>query len=218
MATEVDAASATLDWLEGRYGVMHSRDVMRLVSRITKRLSSSVYKTALETELKGNSPDRYGENFPWQVFVLNSTEPFAGSLGGGMIILTKGLLLRTGTEAELASIIAHEMSHQILGHTREALSESDLSTSGPQFAFSLEQELDADRLGLKLLQVSRYFLADAAHALTIVYRPLDEVVATNEPNWLPIRLANLHQYTRELENGLPATQSTREFNRVRKSL
>lgn len=222
---EVDASTATLEWLDKRHGLVRKPALQALLRKITKRLSSSLHGQATEPsfELGTDSlPARETigyKNYPWHVLVINSKAPNAFSLGAGVIVLTKGMIRETRTEAELASVIAHEMAHQLLGHTQAALKNSlEESHDAPHAVFSLEDEIEADRVGLKLLDVGRYDVRHAVFALSIAYRSLDEFVATHDPTWLHQRLARMHQELGNFRSTYPATASSREFNKVRRHL
>ncbi|MDO8414126.1 MAG: M48 family metalloprotease [Gallionellaceae bacterium] len=67
---------------------------------------------ALQTE----RPD-----LPWQFAVLDDKGINAFAAPGGYIFITKGLLLRMKTEAELAGVLAHEISHVLKKHHLQAI-------------------------------------------------------------------------------------------------
>ncbi len=54
--------------------------------------------------------------FSYRVFILNSPQPNAMALPGGVILVTRGLLATLQTEAELMAVLAHELGHVELGH------------------------------------------------------------------------------------------------------
>ena len=217
---EIESSQATKNWLQQNYGFVQNKQSTRLINRIKSRLADTLHRAALEQELNRiNSIP--AKNLPWQVHVLDAQERNAFSLGAGVIVITKGLFRSTGSEAELASVIAHEMAHQLLGHTKSAL--SNTRSDAPQASFSVEQEIEADSLGLKMLLVARY---DPRHALTAmsmqhsqsIYRPFANSFAAIPPKWLRKRMANLKKELQEVKNFLPATQNTREFMRVQRKL
>ncbi len=230
---EVDASMATLNWLNQEFGLAENADLNHLLSGVTKRLADGIYGFALEREI-GQARAKDFRSYPWQVFVIRNPSPNAFSLGAGAIVLTTGLLAEIHSEAELASIISHEMSHHILGHTTQAISRMRLSTAqAPEFTFSLNDEVDADTLGLKLLFVARYDPRHATQALTIPYRPLRENVshergvysragynsvsyygASVPPDWLRERMANIQHCLEEYPVYVPATQNSRDFYRA----
>lgn len=211
---EIDASIATTRWLDAKFGVVNNRDVGQLLNRVTDRLQGAVYGAALETELDRGVARDYS-NFRWQVFVLKAREPNAFSAGGGVIFVTSGMFVYGSSEAELAAVISHEMAHQLLGHIKDALDEDGFSPDGPHYTTSLDNELEADRLGVRILRAAHYDPRAAVSALTIPYRLSGRNVSEGNKAWIDARTARLHQQIGEMGNFLPATESSREYNRVR---
>lgn len=67
---------------------------------------------ALQTE----RPD-----LPWQFGVLNDDDVNAFAAPGGRVFITKGLLMNMHNEAELAGVLAHEISHVLRKHHLKAI-------------------------------------------------------------------------------------------------
>lgn len=61
------------------------------------------------------------KTFDYQVFLWNSSIPNAFALPGGIIVVTDGLLEIMETEAQLVSVLAHEMGHIEKGHCLDAV-------------------------------------------------------------------------------------------------
>lgn len=57
----------------------------------------------------------------WTIFILDSNEINAFATSGGHILITRGLLKCADSEDALAAVIAHEISHVVLGHSIKAL-------------------------------------------------------------------------------------------------
>lgn len=57
----------------------------------------------------------------WRFGLLDSMDVNAFAAPGGYVFLTKGLLLRMGSEAELAGVLAHEVSHVVKKHHLQAV-------------------------------------------------------------------------------------------------
>ncbi len=207
---------ASSQWLEEEYGLIGNSDSERLLKRIVSRLNESIPSSGISRD------PQFFASVPWQVQILSTNDPNALSTGAGTIYVTKGLFRILQNESQLAAIIAHEMSHQILGHTVSALDEQRSSTKDtapqPAFAFSLERELEADNASLRLLRAARYDLGAALDALAIGYRPVQRLVAGEDRNWLDIRMTNLKQALAFSYDFQPATQNSREFNKVRVAL
>ena len=214
-----EASYATTEWLYKQYGFINSRETSAFTSRVTARLANAISETALKPYLSSTETEEF-RNFPWQVFLVNSGEPNAFSVGGGAIFVTAGLLEACQSEAELAAIISHEMAHQLLGHPQLALERGDVGAETPQYSFNLDEELSADTLGLRILTVARYDGRHALGSLMLARRFHDRQIGTDagEVNWLESRSANLEQELQTIGVQLPATETTREFARVKEYL
>lgn len=57
----------------------------------------------------------------WRFGLLDSMDVNAFAAPGGYVFVTKGLLLRMGSEAELAGVLAHEIGHVVKKHHLEAV-------------------------------------------------------------------------------------------------
>lgn len=113
------------------------------------------------------------------VTVLNSPAVNAFALPGGYVYVTRGLLALANTEAELASVIGHEIAHVTLRHGRERQNRAigatllgavlgiavgndlvnqifNIGASGYLASYSREQESEADREGLGYLVRAGY--------------------------------------------------------------
>jgi len=105
----------------------------------------------------------------WQIVVFRSRKPEAYAIGDGRLYISDGSVRECATESELAAIIAHEMSHQLLDH----FCSGNRSRGQPQLLGSIslqidpDKELEADRFGLELIARSGY---DPRAALSVVRR------------------------------------------------
>lgn len=118
-------------------------------------------------------------NFPhYQLHRLDSPEINAIAIIGGNLVTTDGLInLKDTSDDELAGMLAHEIAHVELGHTRDAyyrenrtkVVKAALSILGrrtgsaaqvvehlAKLGVSRESELEADRHAIQLLSRSRY--------------------------------------------------------------
>lgn len=113
-------------------------------------------------------------DLPWRFGVLEAPQVNAFAVPGGTIFVTRGLVLRMRSEAELAGVLAHEIAHVLKKHhlkaiqkgaqaelAGEALSiamrDSNSAARGKLVRFGTEMyargldksdELEADRLGV----------------------------------------------------------------------
>lgn len=60
-------------------------------------------------------------NLPWQFGVLDAPQLNAFATPGGFVFLTRGLVQRMRSEAELAGVLAHEIAHVVKKHHLKAI-------------------------------------------------------------------------------------------------
>jgi len=63
-------------------------------------------------------------NLPWQFGVLDAPEVNAFAVPGGTVFVTKGLVQHMQSEAQLAGVLAHEISHVLRKHHLKAIQKS----------------------------------------------------------------------------------------------
>ena len=66
-------------------------------------------------------------NLPWTFRAVDDPTPNAFALPGGYIFITRGLLDLMGNEAELASVIGHEIGHVTARHSVQQMSQQQLA-------------------------------------------------------------------------------------------
>jgi predicted Zn-dependent protease len=69
-------------------------------------------------------------NLPWEFHVVNDAAVNAFAIPGGFIYVTRGLLAHMNTEAELASVLGHEIGHVTARHSVQQISKAQLATLG----------------------------------------------------------------------------------------
>lgn len=123
-----------------------------------------------------------------RVYVIRQAGFNASMAPNGSMRVWTGLLLRSENEAQLAFVLGHEMGHYLKRHTlqrwRDARAKSDagvffsvagalagipfagdlaqLALIGSIYAFSRDQEREADRIGFELVAAAGYDPAEAA--------------------------------------------------------
>ncbi len=154
---------------------------------------SDVISSGAEHDLVGRVAERLaratGEaarDFQWQVSLVRSPQANAFCLPGGKIVVYTGILPYTKTEAALAAVMGHEMSHAVARHGSQRLLRTSLAQTflaganfsmgnmdpqqrqmimgalgaGAQYGvllpFSREHETEADELGLIFMARAGY--------------------------------------------------------------
>jgi beta-barrel assembly-enhancing protease len=88
---------------------------------------TNTYLTRIITRLSTQAP---GTKYPYTIKAVNATDINAFALPGGPMYVYRGLITSSRNEAELASVLAHEMSHVILRHGTEQASKAYLGQAG----------------------------------------------------------------------------------------
>jgi predicted Zn-dependent protease len=114
-------------------------------------------------------------NIPYSFEIVDNPQVNAFATMGGFIYLHTGLLQTASNEAELASVIGHEIGHVVAKHSQQqmqqqALTQGLLSAAGLQrtqvvqlgvtlalnLPHSRQDEYEADGLGLEMLKAAGY--------------------------------------------------------------
>ncbi|SMQ86303.1 Putative Zn-dependent protease [Devosia lucknowensis] len=158
-------------------GVYEDRPAEIMVARIVGRLLAAA-----------NQP-----NAKFQVTILDTSEVNAFALPGGYIYVTRGILALASDTSELAAVLAHEIAHVTLRHARARTDRTrqtqivdrvitgifggDTSTDATAnrtreqlAAFSQNQELDADKEGIKFAGKAGFDPQAAARFLGVMSR------------------------------------------------
>jgi beta-barrel assembly-enhancing protease len=85
----------------------------------------NAYVTELGSRLAGFAP---GKKFPYQFHIVDSKEVNSFALPGGQIFIYRGAIEEASNEAQLAGILAHEISHVALRHGTNQATRAQMST------------------------------------------------------------------------------------------
>lgn len=69
-------------------------------------------------------------NLPWEFHVVDDAAVNAFAIPGGFIYVTRGLMSSINTEAELATVLGHEIAHVTNRHSVQQISKSQLAQLG----------------------------------------------------------------------------------------
>lgn len=151
-----------------------------LVNKVGSRLATAVSKYLAQIGQSDLIKD-----YQWEFNLVNSSEVNAWCLPGGKIVVYTGILPYTQDEGGLAVVLAHEISHAVLKHGKERMSEqlviqyggvalSYLLSSKPAetqqlfntvynvssnlgiLAYSRKHEYEADEYGLYFMAMATY--------------------------------------------------------------
>ncbi len=120
----------------------------------------------------------------------------AFALPGGKIFVNAGAILDTHSEAELAGLLAHELSHAVLSHGFQIATRSNLSSSIAQYlpygglinnvflsGYSRNMERQADIVGTQILAASDY-AADGVYNVMVTLNEQAQASGRNVPTWI----------------------------------
>ncbi|EXC20881.1 Mitochondrial metalloendopeptidase OMA1 [Morus notabilis] len=116
------------------------------------------------------------EGLNWEVLVVNEPVVNAFCLPGGKIVVFTGLLEHFRTDAEIATILGHEVAHAVARHAAEGMTKNlwfailqlvlyqfvmpdivnTMSTLFLRLPFSRRMEMEADYIGLLLIASAGY--------------------------------------------------------------
>jgi predicted Zn-dependent protease len=152
-----------------------------MVRRIGTRLASAVERSYRQGGISGKL-----EGYKWEFNLVNNKEANAWAMPGGKVVVYSGLLPITQNEAALANVLGHEISHAIFQHGNERMSQGLVqqlggtalsvalatkpaatqnifmqaygigSAVGVMLPFSRNQELEADRYGMRWAAMAGY--------------------------------------------------------------
>ncbi|QLQ13808.1 MAG: M48 family metallopeptidase [Brevundimonas sp.] len=160
----------------------------------------------------------------WDYALFTSDSPNAFVLPSGKISVTTGLLALVQNDDQLATVIGHEMAHSVAQHAAERYSQNAIASIGLQVAsglagdygravgsfgglaahgvllpYSRRDELEADRLGVDLMQRAGFRPLESA----ALWRLMAAQRQTNVPQFASThpsdltRIAALEAYIRE---------------------
>jgi hypothetical protein len=119
------------------YPVVSNEFLQGYIRRIGQRLAAT--------------PEAVQSTFPFEFTLLNVPVVNAFALPGGPMFVFTGLVKSTASEAQLAGVMAHEMSHVILRHGTHELSKKQATGFGAALAAALGTAALGNQAGLAQL-------------------------------------------------------------------
>ncbi|XP_045813116.1 uncharacterized protein LOC123907070 [Trifolium pratense] len=136
-----------------------------------------VQKSRKKGEKRGSKPyTLHLDQFNWEILVVNEPVVNAFCLPGGKIVVFTGLLEHFRSDAEIATIIGHEVAHAVARHSAEGITKNlwffilqlilyqfvtpdvvhTMSSLFLRLPFSRRMEIEADYIGLLLIASAGY--------------------------------------------------------------
>jgi hypothetical protein len=107
------------------------------------------YVGDLGRRLVGALPDELSHSeFHFSFEVLNRSDPATLALPGGSILVTRGAIDSAKSEAELAGLLAHELSHVVLRHATAQISVTESYITNSMNGRALASIVDDRRAGI----------------------------------------------------------------------
>lgn len=147
-------------------------------------------------------------DLPWRFRVVDDPAVNAFALPGGFIYITRGILADLNNEAQLASVIGHEIGHVTARHSVNQASKAELAQLGlavgvavkPELQryaglaqtglsllflkFSRDDESQADQLGLRYMRRAGYDPRQMPGVFTLLDRVSQASGGGQVPEWL----------------------------------
>ena len=99
---------------------VHNRELDAYLTQLLRKLEKSVYARTL------NRDGSRGELFPFAIHAVYDKKINAFSLPGGPLFINTGAIQAADNEAQLAGVMAHEMSHVVLRHMTNQATKREL--------------------------------------------------------------------------------------------
>lgn len=147
-------------------------------------------------------------NLPWSFTVLDDSTVNAFALPGGPIFITRGILSYMTSEAELASVLGHEIGHVTARHSAEQVTKQEIAQVGLGVAsvlsptaaavgqaagaglqllflkYSRDDERQADQLGFRYMHKQGYDPRQMAEMFKTLDRYSAQAGGGGTPSWL----------------------------------
>lgn len=191
-AQEVEMGRGADKEVEASFGLYPDEKVQAYVARLGASLASGSERPSL----------------PWTFRVVDDPTVNAFALPGGFIYVTRGLMTHLNSEAELASVLGHEIGHVTARHTASMISKQQFAMLGlgigmvvrpelQQFGdlaqtgmglmflkFGRDAERQADDLGLRYLGRQGYDPQQAVEVFSVLERASAKTGEGRLPSWL----------------------------------
>lgn len=162
---------------EWQLGAQLSQDIARQV-RLSNDPTLHNYVNQMGQRIVAQTPEPFNR-LPWQFHVVEDPSINAFAIPGGHVYVHTGLIAQADNAAELAGVMAHEISHITARHSTEQISRqyglsvlagvalgqnpgalaqiaAQILAGGTLARFSREAEREADELGIRAMAAAGY--------------------------------------------------------------
>jgi predicted Zn-dependent protease len=214
-AQELEMGRAAAEEVRATIGLVDDQGLQSYVQRVGVTLARTSHRPQL----------------PWSFAVVDDPTPNAFALPGGYIFVTRGMMNLMNSEAELASVLGHEIGHVTARHSVTAISRQQLAQlglglggiffpaaqpfgdvigAGVSLLFlkhGRDAERQADELGFDYALAHDYAVSEMADVFTALRRAGDEQRSAL-PSWLSTHPAPAERIdaVRQRAAALPAGQ------------
>lgn len=173
-ASDFNLISIEEEW---QLGNQLAQDVARQV-RLSSDSALNSYVSQMGRRIVSGAPAPFNQ-LPWQFHVVEDPSLNAFAIPGGHVYVHTGLIAAADNAAELAGVMAHEISHVVARHTTEQISRqyglsvlagavlgqnpgvlqqlaAQIVAGGALARFSREAEREADDLGIRTMYEAGY--------------------------------------------------------------
>ncbi|MBE9166459.1 M48 family metalloprotease [Pleurocapsales cyanobacterium LEGE 06147] len=162
------------------------------------------------------------DDFEYEFYVIKDDQINAFALPGGKIFIHLGAIMKTNSEAELAGLLAHEISHAVLSHGFQLVAKGNLTANVAQMIpyvggtagnlivlnYSRDMERQADVYGTRILVASGYAADGMRNLMVTLEKQGKEKDQPNPPVWM-----STHPNTKERISYLENLIVSNKFNR-----
>jgi len=207
----------TLTRAEGiAVGQQHAPEYVKAFGGEVDDLAIRQYVTELGGRIAAVSHE---PDLPWRFYVVDSSVVNAFAIPGGHVFVTRGLLTLFEDEAELMSVLGHEVAHVVRGHSGQQQARAEMvqlgliiggAASGAQgedlqriyniggqvstlvflLPFSREHENQADETGLA-------YMVKAGYEPRAMADMLDKLARQSDGKGRPLLLFSTHPYPQQ---------------------
>jgi predicted Zn-dependent protease len=162
---------------EWQLGAQLSQDIARQV-RLSNDPTLNSYINNMGQKLVAQTPEPFNR-LPWQFHVVDDPAINAFAIPGGHVYVNTGLIANADNAAEVAGVMAHEISHVTARHSTEQISRqyglsvlagvalgnnpgalaqmgAQILAGGAMARFSREAEREADERGIQAMAAAGY--------------------------------------------------------------